>query len=56
MPLDRITDVLRDHVANLEEMGTAKGAEKVVTGAFPPPETEAPASTWKGRARRSSSA
>jgi len=36
MPLDRITDVLRDHVANLEEMGTAKGAEKVVTGAFPP--------------------
>jgi glycine C-acetyltransferase len=36
MPLDRITDVLRDHVAKLEEMGTAKGAEKVVTKALPP--------------------
>lgn len=36
MPLDRITGVLRDHVANLEAMGTAKGAEKVVTRVFPP--------------------
>jgi glycine C-acetyltransferase len=36
MPLDRITEVLRDHVAKLEEMGTAKGAEKVVTKALPP--------------------
>jgi glycine C-acetyltransferase len=36
MPLDRITTVLRDHVANLEEMGTAKGAEKVVTRVLPP--------------------
>ncbi|MGW8264849.1 MAG: aminotransferase class I/II-fold pyridoxal phosphate-dependent enzyme [Longimicrobiales bacterium] len=36
MPLDRITTVLRDHVANLEEMGTAKGAEKIVTGVLPP--------------------
>ena len=36
MPLDRITTVLRDHVANLEETGTAKGAEKIVTRVFPP--------------------
>jgi glycine C-acetyltransferase len=36
MPLDRITGVLRDHVANLEGMGTAKGAEKVVTKVAPP--------------------
>jgi len=36
MPLDRITTVLRDHVANLEEMGTAKGAEKIVTRVIPP--------------------
>jgi len=36
MPLDRITGVLRDHVANLEGMGTAKGAEKVVTRVIPP--------------------
>jgi glycine C-acetyltransferase len=35
MPLDRITTVLRDHVAGLEEKGTAKGAEKVVTRVIP---------------------
>jgi glycine C-acetyltransferase len=31
MPLNRVTDVLRAHVAGLEEAGTAKGAESVVT-------------------------
>ena len=36
MPLDRITEVLEAHVANLEGMGTAKGSEKVVTGVIPP--------------------
>ena len=35
MPLDRITRILKDHVADLEEKGTAKGAEKVVTKAIP---------------------
>jgi glycine C-acetyltransferase len=36
MPLDRLTGILRDHVADLEEKGTAKGAESVVTKVFPP--------------------
>ncbi len=36
MPLDRISQALKDHVLNLESMGTAKGAEQVVTRAFPP--------------------
>jgi glycine C-acetyltransferase len=31
MPLNRVKDVLRAHVAGLEEAGTAKGAESVVT-------------------------
>lgn len=35
MPLDRITRVLKDHVADLEQKATAKGAEKVVTKAIP---------------------
>lgn len=36
MPLDRLTPVLRDQVTNLENKGTAKGAETVVTRVFPP--------------------
>jgi glycine C-acetyltransferase len=32
MPVDRLTAVLKDHVAALEEAGTAKGAETVVVG------------------------
>jgi glycine C-acetyltransferase len=36
MPLDRIAGVLQDHVAGLEEKGTAKGAETVVTKVIPP--------------------
>ena len=32
MPMDRLTTVLHDHVAALEEAGTAKGAETVVVG------------------------
>ena len=36
MPLDRLNEVLGDHVAELEERGTAKGAESVVTGVLPP--------------------
>lgn len=42
MPLDRITGVLKDHVASLEEKGTAKGAEKVVTKAIPPSSDRGP--------------
>jgi glycine C-acetyltransferase len=36
MPLNRLTGVLRDHVSDLEEKGTAKGAESVVTSTIPP--------------------
>jgi len=36
MPLHRLTEVLRDHVSDLEEKGTAKGAELVVTKVIPP--------------------
>jgi len=36
MPIDRMTAVLAAHVAQLEENGTAKGAEKVVSAAHPP--------------------
>jgi len=36
MPLHRLTEVLQDHVSDLEEKGTAKGAESVVTKAIPP--------------------
>ncbi len=36
MPLHRLTGILRDHVSGLEEKGTAKGAETVVTGVLPP--------------------
>jgi glycine C-acetyltransferase len=32
MPVDRLTTVLQNHVAALEEAGTAKGAESVVVG------------------------
>lgn len=35
MPLNRITDVLRAHVAELEAMGTAKGVENVVVKVIP---------------------
>ncbi len=36
MPLHRLSEVLRNHVSDLEEKGTAKGAESVVTKAIPP--------------------
>ncbi len=36
MPLDRLTGILQDHVASLEQKGTAKGAETVVTEVLPP--------------------
>lgn len=32
MPVDRLTPIVQAHVASLEEAGTAKGAEDVVTG------------------------
>jgi glycine C-acetyltransferase len=35
MPLNRLTGILRDHVSDLEDKGTAKCAEFVVTGITP---------------------
>jgi len=52
MPLDRITGVLRDHVASLEEKGTAKGAEKVVTRVIPPGDGRGPRFTLEGEGGR----
>jgi glycine C-acetyltransferase len=49
MPLNRITSVLRDHVANLEEMGTAKGAEKIVTKVIPATEGKGPRFQLEGQ-------
>jgi glycine C-acetyltransferase len=36
MPLSRIADVLRTHVADLDAKGTAKGAESIVVEVIPP--------------------
>lgn len=36
MPLHRLNGILGDHVSDLEEKGTAKGAESVVTKTIPP--------------------
>lgn len=52
MPLDRITAVLRDHVANLEELGTAKGAEKVVTRVLPPTPDRGPRFMLRGEGEK----
>ncbi len=49
MPLDRLTQVLKDHVADLEEKGTAKGAESVVTRAVPPEGDRGPRFFLEGR-------
>jgi glycine C-acetyltransferase len=48
MPLDRITEVLEAHVANLEGMGTAKGSEKVVTRVIPPTKDRGPRFNLEG--------
>jgi glycine C-acetyltransferase len=42
MPLDRITSVLKQHVANLEAQGTSKGKESVVVRALPAESTRGP--------------
>jgi len=52
MPLHRINGVLRDHVLNLEAMGTAKGAEKVVTKVFPPSGDRGPRFQLEGEGER----
>ena len=52
MPLDRISGVLKDHVADLVEKGTAKGAESVVTKVFPPQGDRGPRFLLKGEGDR----
>ena len=42
MPLDRLSRVLGDHVAGLEQKGTAKGNEAVVTEVLPPADGRGP--------------
>ena len=42
MPLDRLTTALAAHVAELEEKGTAKGEEAVVTAVRAPSGTRGP--------------
>ncbi|HSJ25193.1 MAG TPA: pyridoxal phosphate-dependent aminotransferase family protein [Longimicrobiales bacterium] len=52
MPLNRITDVLRTHVADLEEKGTAKGAESVVAEVIPPQGERGPRFRLEGEGER----
>lgn len=48
MPLDRITRILSDAVADLEAKGTAKGAESIVTAVLPPEGERGPRVTLRG--------
>jgi glycine C-acetyltransferase len=52
MPLDRLTGVLRDHVVGLDEKGTAKGAESVVTRVFPPSGDKGPRFHLRGQGEK----
>jgi len=52
MPLNRITEVLRNHVSGLEEKGTAKGAESVVTKAIPPSGARGPRFLLEGEGEK----
>ncbi|RMH13411.1 MAG: aminotransferase class I/II-fold pyridoxal phosphate-dependent enzyme [Gemmatimonadetes bacterium] len=52
MPLDRLNRVLADHVASLEEAGTAKGAEAVVTAVIPARDGRGPRFLLEGQGER----
>lgn len=52
MPLDRVAEVLTAHVAGLEERGTAKGAETVVTVVIRPHDGRGPRFLLKGEGER----
>lgn len=52
MPLDRVAGVLAAHVSDLEERGTAKGAETVVTEVVRPREGRGPRFRLKGAGQR----
>lgn len=52
MPLDRITEVLRTGIAELEAQGTAKGAETVVSRVIPPDGDRGPRFLLEGEGDR----
>jgi glycine C-acetyltransferase len=52
MPLDRVSTALRTHVADLEERGTAKGPESVVTEVIRPNGTRGPRFRLEGEGDR----
>jgi glycine C-acetyltransferase len=52
MPLDRISNVLAAHVAELEQRGTAKGAESVVTKVMRPAGERGPRFHLEGEGER----
>ncbi|MFQ5742115.1 MAG: aminotransferase class I/II-fold pyridoxal phosphate-dependent enzyme [Acidobacteriota bacterium] len=52
MPTNRLTVALAAHLAQLEENGTAKGAESVVTAARPPDEELGPRFSLAGEGER----
>ena len=52
MPIDRMTAALAAHVAQLEEQGTAKGAESVVTGVVGPQGDRGPRFHLEGQGDR----
>jgi glycine C-acetyltransferase len=52
MPLDRVSTALRAHVADLEERGTAKGPESVVTEVIRPNGTRGPRFRLEGEGDR----
>jgi len=52
MPIDRMTAALAAHVAQLEDAGTAKGAESVVTKAHPPTAGRGPRFNLEGEGER----
>ena len=52
MPHDRLDAALQDHVRKLEEAGTAKGAEAVVTAVIPPQGERGPRFLLDGQGER----
>jgi glycine C-acetyltransferase len=52
MPLDRVTEVLRGQIGELEAKGTAKGAETVVTRVIPPAGKRGPRFLLEGEGER----
>jgi len=52
MPLERVVEVFRKHVAELEEQGRAKGEEAVVTRVIPPSGDRGPRFLLEGQGDR----